>query len=293
MFRMFKNKSSFKQFIKGNGFYILTGVALIAVVTTAMIIPKKGEGNVADQPERYAVNRPATAEDISDLRVPTIDPRMDEEDSITVDSSAQGPLVSQEITTQEESVVQVPPVKTEQDNQEEVVSETFSSTTSNGAQLFHPDDDLFAWPLEKKIIYSYSDNDTGRSFMNPTLERTMRSFGLFIEAEEGANVQAAAQGIVLAITEYPMADVSVKTDYPQVGTAVIVDHGNEWKTVYGLHEGQPLVEVGDMVQAGDMIGSVGKASRDFSLTGTNLYFQILKNDVPVNPEEKLDNDGNM
>ena len=285
---MLNNKSSFRQFMKGNGFYILTGVALIAVVTTAVLVPKKGEGKVAEQPERYATNRPAVAEDISDLRVPTIDPRMDEEDSKMVDNTTQESHASQEESAQQPPVAQV-----SEANQEEVVSETFSSTTSTGTDLFHPDNDLFAWPLENKIIYSYSDNETGRSFINPTLDRTMRSFGIFIEAEESSKVQAAAQGKVLAITDYPMAELSSKTDYPQVGTAIIVDHGNEWKTVYGLHEGQALVEVGDMVQTGDIIGSVGKASRDFSLTGTNLYFQILKNDVSVNPEEKLENSGNM
>ena len=293
MFRMLNNKSTFKEFIKGNGFYILTGVALIAVVTTAMIIPKKGEGNVADQPERYAINRPAAAEDISELRIPTIDPRMDEEDPVTMEDPVEDPQASQGVSAKEDPVAEASQSKEVQNTQDEVVSETFSSTTSTKAEVFHADNDLFAWPLENKIIYSYSDNDKGRSFMNPTLERTMRSFGLFIAAEENAKVQAAAQGKVLAITDYPMAELSVTTDYPQVGTAIIVDHGNDWKTVYGLHEGQPLVKVGDMVQMGDIIGSIGKASKDFSLTGTNLYFQVLKNDVPVNPEEKLESSTNM
>lgn len=294
MFRMLNKKSSFKEFMKGNGFYILTGVALIAVVVTAMIVPRKGEGNVAQESDKYANNRPVAAEDISGLRVPTIDPRMEEDDFIIMEEAEnqaepETTQVTQEANTQEDIVTgdstteqQAPQIA-----QEEVVAETFSSTTSTSTEIFHADNDVFAWPLENKIIYPYSDNDIGKSFMNPTLERTMRSFGLFIQAKEDSKVQVAAQGKVLAITDYPDSDLVSDWDYPQVGTAVIVDHGNDWKTVYGLHGGQPLVEVGDMIQTGDIIGSVGEASKDFSLTGTNLYFQILKNDVPMNPEDKL------
>lgn len=286
VFRMLNKKSSFKQFIKGNGFYILTGVSLIAIVTAAMILPKKGEGNVAEQPDKYAVNRPAAAEDISDLRVPTIDPRLDQEDDFTIDEDSKEVDVAEKTTDQEDVVAQAS--KTEA-SEEELVSETFSSTTTTKEELFHADNDLFQWPLENEIIYSYSDNDQGRSFMNPTLDRTMRSFGLFIKAEEDTKVKAAALGKVLSVIDYPMAELSSDMDYPQVGTAVIIDHGNDWKTVYGLHQGQASVEVGDMVHIGDTIGLIGKPSKDFSLTGTNLYFQVLKNDIPMDPEKKLEN----
>ena len=286
VFRMLNKKSSFKQFIKGNGFYILTGVSLIAIVAAAMILPKKGEGNVAEQPDKYAVNRPAAAEDISDLRVPTIDPRLDQEDDFDIDEDSKEVNVAEKTTDQEDVVAQAS--KTEA-SEEELVSETFSSTTTTKEELFHADNDLFQWPLENEIIYSYSDNDQGRSFMNPTLDRTMRSFGLFIKAEEDTKVKAAALGKVISIIDYPMTELSSDMDYPQVGTAVIIDHGNDWKTVYGLHQGQASVEVGDMVHIGDTVGLIGKPSKDFSLTGTNLYFQVLKNDIPMDPEKKLEN----
>lgn len=287
VFRMLNKKSSFKQFMKGNGFYILTGVSLIAIVTAAMILPKKGEGNVAEQPDKYAVNRPATAGDISDLRVPTIDPRLDQED-LAMDEDSKEMDVAEKTIDQEDLVVKATEVQTDE-IEEELVSETFSSTTTTKEELFHADNDLFQWPLENQIIYSYSDNDQGRSFMNPTLDRTMRSFGLFIKAEEDTKVRAAALGRVLSIIDYPTAGLSSDMDYPQVGTAVIIDHGNDWKTVYGLHQGQASVEEGDMVHIGDTVGLIGKPSKDFSLTGTNLYFQVLKNDIPMDPEKKLEN----
>lgn len=284
---MLNKKSSFKQFVKGNGFYILTGVALIAIVVTAIILPKKGEGNIAEQPEKYAPNRPAAAKEIDDLRVPTIDPRMDQDDNYDItDESAQADVAdSSNASSDAESQVSQGNLS---EQQEEITSETFSSTTTSKEEIFHTDDDLFAWPLNEQIIYAYSDNNEGKSFVNPTLERTMRSFGIFLKADEQAQVQVAARGKVIDITNYPTADVPPTMDYPQVGTAVVVDHGNDWKTVYGLHQGTAAVKVGDELQLGDIVGTVGKPSKDFTLTGTNLYFQVLKNNVPVNPEDKLD-----
>ncbi len=298
-----KNKNTFKEFIQGNGFYVLTGVVLIAVVVTAMILPRKGEGDVAKEPDKYAPNQAATAaEDISQLRFPTLEPRMDQEevesdvvedeqeheveitrspedDSVAVETDEQVVVaLVEDAPAKEEVVVQVP---------EEIVAETFNSTTANVEELFHADDELFAWPVEEKIIYGYSDNDIGSSFMNPTLDRTMRSFGLFLQTEENAKVSVASQGTVLSVINYPTAETPKNMDYPQVGLAVIVDHGNDWKTVYGLHTGEATVKAGDLVQAGDVIGSIGKPSKDFSVTGPNLYFQVLKNDLPVNPKDML------
>lgn len=285
-------KSTFKEFMAGNGFYMLTGIALIAVVVTAMVLPKKGNGNVAKEPEEYTQDQTAVAEDISELRIPTVEPRMEQEDDLEVNQASQDDVavtqgeniesanrVVQEVQEVQEIVVQ--------ESEEEMVSETFSSTTASHDEMFHSDDDLFSWPVEERIIYGYSDNDVGSSFMNPTLDRTMRSFGLFLKTEADAPVAVAAKGKVVSIANYPTAQMPRDMDYPQVGLAVVVDHGNDWKTVYGLHKGDAAVKEGDIVQAGDIIGSIGAPSQDFSVTGSNLYFQVLKNDLPVNPKEML------
>lgn len=279
-------KNTFKEFIQGNGFYVLTGVALIAVVVTAMVLPRKGEGNVAKEADKYANNKSVSAaEDISELRIPTIEPRIELEEEL------EGELEVSEGTQDETPEPEPDKGKVEDDvaaqDPDELISETFSSTTTDQEEIFHNDDSMFSWPVEEQIIYGYSDNDTGNSFMNPTLERTMRSFGLFLKAERDTNIKSAGYGKILDVTKYPTADMPKDMDYPQVGLAVIVDHGNDWKSVYGLHTGESAVQIGDIVQAGDIIGSVGKPSQDFLATGSNLYFQILKNNVPVNPKDML------
>ena len=280
-------KNGFKDFIQGNGFYLLTGVVLLAVVVTAMVIPKKGEADVAKQPEYEQDSPVASLEDISDLRVPTVEPRMDVEDEMAITEDVTDEVVDDVSDLDEDSHEHVPVIEIEDNLEEEILSETFSSTTATEEDMFHSDDDLFAWPLEGRVIYEYSDNDIGSSFINPTLDRTMRSFGLFLETKEQDKVKVAGRGEVISITQYPTAEIAKDMDFPQVGTAVIVDHGNQWKSVYGLHLGEASVEVGDIVQAGDLLGTIGRPTSDFSLTGSNLYFQLLKNDKPINPKDML------
>lgn len=283
-----KNKNTFTDFIQGNGFYLLTGVVLLAVVVTSMVLPRKGESDLAKQEQEYAQDSPvASAEDINDLRLPTIEPRMEVEDEIAITEDLRDDISDDVSDLDEDSHEHVPVIEIEDNLEEEILSETFSSTTASQEEIFHSDDDLFAWPIEGRVIYEYSDNDVGSSFMNPTLDRTMRSFGLFLKTQEQDKVKVAGRGEVISITQYPTAEIAKDMDFPQVGTAIIVDHGNQWKSVYGLHRGEASVEVGDLVQAGDIVGTIGKPTSDFALTGPNLYFQLLKNDKPMNPSDML------
>lgn len=63
------------------------------------------------------------------------------------------------------------------------------------------------------------------------------------------------------------------------GNAIIIDHGWGVYSVYG-HLSQSNVEVGDFVQAGDLIGIMGNTGRS---AGVHLHFEIEINGTPVNP----------
>jgi murein DD-endopeptidase MepM/ murein hydrolase activator NlpD len=54
------------------------------------------------------------------------------------------------------------------------------------------------------------------------------------------------------------------------GRTIEIDHGNGFKTRYG-HLSQIQVDVGDMVSAGDPIGSMGSTGRS---TGTHLHYEV-------------------
>jgi murein DD-endopeptidase MepM/ murein hydrolase activator NlpD len=67
------------------------------------------------------------------------------------------------------------------------------------------------------------------------------------------------------------------------GNATIIDHG--WGIYSGVwHQSQILVNVGDMVEQGQVIGIVGGTGR---VTGAHLHWEVWVNGVQVNPLDWL------
>lgn len=92
--------------------------------------------------------------------------------------------------------------------------------------------------------------------------------GLDIAAPEGTPVRAPAAGTVL------LAD-----DFFFSGNVIYLDHGEGLITYYA-HLSQKNVEPGQRVQAGEVIGKVGKTGR---VTGPHLHWGVYLNGTPVDP----------
>lgn len=103
-------------------------------------------------------------------------------------------------------------------------------------------------------------NPVGTKFFN---------VGVNIAAEQGTLVYAAATGTVTA-ADYDYTD----------GNYIIIDHGDGYTTVY-RHLGAFQVSIGEGVEMGTVIGTVGKTG---SVTGANLGFSIIKDGAYISPE---------
>lgn len=69
------------------------------------------------------------------------------------------------------------------------------------------------------------------------------------------------------------------------GNATIIDHG--WGLYTGYwHQEEILVNVGDHVKAGQLIGKIGQTGR---VTGPHLHWEIWVNGIQVNPTDWLNN----
>ncbi len=68
------------------------------------------------------------------------------------------------------------------------------------------------------------------------------------------------------------------------GNATIIDHGQGVYTGY-LHQSKLLVEAGEMVQPGQVIGKVGATGR---VTGPHLHWEVWVNGVQVDPMDWLE-----
>ena len=122
------------------------------------------------------------------------------------------------------------------------------------------------WPVEGKVVAKFG------KYRHPQLNTITENLGIDIRAEMGAPVRAVGKGRVTAITWQRGR-----------GNIVIVSHYGGYYTVY-THLSEILVGVGEEVEAGQTLGSVGDSG---SLEGPVLHFQIWKNTQNLDPEEWL------
>lgn len=127
---------------------------------------------------------------------------------------------------------------------------------SNNANYFGKQG--FVWPVEGEVVSFYGAVKDG-----------VKNKGIDISSLEGSPVKSARDGKVI------FCDEKVKG----LGKTIIVDHGDEFSTVYA-HNSDILVKVGDVVKQGDTIAKVGSSGRARS---AHLHFEIRKKHEPQNP----------
>lgn len=130
-----------------------------------------------------------------------------------------------------------------------------------------------AVPVLGSVSFEYSQD---KLVFSKTLDEWTTHSGVDIAAERGTAVKAAADGVVSEI----------KND-PRLGITIIIDHQNGIKTVYANLASDEMVTPNQKVKQGDVIGSVGNTSAFESAEQPHLHFEVLKNNIPVNPAEYL------
>ena len=82
----------------------------------------------------------------------------------------------------------------------------------------------------------------------------------------------------------PANGIVIKADWQGgYGNMIEIDHGNGLTTRYG-HLSKIEIQVGDMVQRGQLIGMVGSTGRS---TGPHLHYELRLNDKAINPRRFL------
>ncbi len=95
-------------------------------------------------------------------------------------------------------------------------------------------------------------------------------YGVDLELDTGDSVFSVFDGIV-RICKY---------DYGGYGNYIVVRHFNGLETVYG-HLSKHLVQAGELVKAGDLVGWGGSTGRS---SGPHLHFEIRYQGLAFNPE---------
>ena len=127
----------------------------------------------------------------------------------------------------------------------------------------------FIAPVEGEIIKDFAEDTLVYS---KTLDEWTTHLGIDIKADKTAVVKSAEEGVV----------ESIKND-PRYGTTIIVSHKDGFKTVYANLLSTEFVKVGDNVEKGQTIGTVGQSASFESLDDIHLHFEIYKDGENVNP----------
>ncbi len=126
------------------------------------------------------------------------------------------------------------------------------------------------WPTEGRIVSAFGEQ------VHPRFgTRTFRN-GVDIEAREGTEVLAVYAGRVV-YTGW----------FKGYGNLIILDHGNDYYTLYA-HVEVIRVKEGDDARQGQVIGTVGDTG---SLAGPRLYFEVRYQGRPQDPAAWLQQRG--
>lgn len=139
--------------------------------------------------------------------------------------------------------------------------------------LHFSEDTNLLWPVKGDVLLNYSMDAT---IYFPTLDQYRYNPAIVISGNVNDRVTLVAKGKI--------TDISVNEE---TGCTVTQDLGDGYQAVYGQLK-DPNFEEGATVEAGQVIGYIGEPTKYYSVEGSNLYFQLLKDGKPVNPLDYLE-----
>lgn len=132
---------------------------------------------------------------------------------------------------------------------------------------FDAETDL-GWPLQGNVILNYSMDQT---VYFATLDQYKYNPAVIIKADVNTPVKAVSGGKV----------TNVETN-AETGATITVDMGDGYSAIYGQLKEIPK-NTGDYVENGEILGYVSEPTKYYSVEGSNLYFELQKDGVPVDP----------
>lgn len=129
------------------------------------------------------------------------------------------------------------------------------------------------FPVEGDIIMDYSMD---MPIYWKTLDQYMVHGGIDIASDVGTPVQACAGGTVTKIEEDDGMGVSIE-----------INHGNGLISVYSNLAADGLIELGEVVTQGTVIGKVGQSAMFEFESPDHLHFEMKKNGEYADPMDYL------
>lgn len=177
-----------------------------------------------------------------------------------MDKPDQEPVAEPEETPEEEpEEAPEAAVQQEASSQDVVVDRSLHFSEANGLLKPVSGDTVIPYSMDRSTYFS-------------TLDQYKYNDAVMIGAAEGSVVSACAEGRVINIFENE-----------EIGHAVTMDLGDGYLITYGQLNGIN-VTLNSYVAPGETIASVAAPTKYYSREGSNLYLQLTKDGVPLNPE---------
>lgn len=127
----------------------------------------------------------------------------------------------------------------------------------------------FERPVEGDIVRDFAVDSL---IYSETLQEWTTHTGIDIKADKTTVVKAAEAGTVKTI----------KND-PRYGLTIIIEHANGFQTVYSNLLTSEFVVEGEKVEKGQSLGTVGNTAAFEIADEPHLHFEIIKDNVQVDP----------
>lgn len=290
-------KQKFTELVKSKGFYGLLFVGVLAIVLISFVNlnldSKNGEGERKyldlNEPKDLGVDEDGDINTADNNQASEIggnpNSSANSEGSITNEVASNQPLSGDDLLEfdvypndiEEDVDSSTTDGQGTQSSSNEVQNTDASSDSDESVPVMGPKaadnlkfslDSKIEWPVKGNVIMNYS---TERLVQYVTLGEWKINPAIILSCDIGTEVKAAAKGVISEIY----------TD-EETGTTVVINVGEGFEIVYGQLENINY-EVGDMVEEGAIVGTIARQTKYYEIEGSNLYFQVLNNDVPVNP----------
>lgn len=265
-------KKGVKEFLDKRGFYIVLLLCIAVVAGTAVFVTTRNA--TSDQPDYDARNLTNGAEEelaVEDALLNQSEKlnAQEPEDAQTSASAGKQTGIGNPASvtnTENNSAAKPEDVTKPKDTTEPVKTTTPNPTKSTPVKQKQQS---FQMPVTGEITQEFAKD---KLVYSKTLEEWRAHQGVDIASDRGTPVKAVADGVV--------SDVREDQYY---GITIVVDHGNDLRTLYRNLASADTVSVNQKVKQGEIIGSVGNTAMDESSEQSHLHFEVLKKDVSSDP----------
>lgn len=256
--------------------YSIIGIALLAIVLVGLLMYSK---SLSDKVERGTINieemakaneqnlQNTTSESASSEIGKTVEEMKNETNNNTLNISSnttkEENVKSNNQTKENTNKATVNTTKNEKTNNTTKKIEGTEKKTENKKEL------SFAKPVEGDIVKEYAKDNL---IYSNTLQEWTTHLGIDIKAEKTTVVKSAEKGTIK----------SIKND-PRYGLTIVIEHDNGYQTVYSNLLSSEFVVEGEKVEKGQSVGTVGNTAAFEVADEPHLHFEILKDNVQVDP----------